>query len=92
VITSATILEIFSKYFLLANAAIVCPMIIATAINAVPLGISPLIPKICIPKLAIPKERTAKIIAMTKPTMLIANSFDVANFFLSHLNPQGPYF
>jgi hypothetical protein len=42
-----------------------------------PLGISPVIPKICIPQLAIPKERTAKIIAMTKPTRLIANSFDV---------------
>jgi hypothetical protein len=64
-----------------ANAATVGPMIIATAIKAAALDISPLIPKNSIPQLAIPNAKTAKIIAMIKPTTLISNSIAVTGLF-----------
>ena len=45
------------KYFLLANAAIVGPMTIATAIIAQVFAVSPVIPKTPIPQFAVPKPR-----------------------------------
>jgi len=77
---------------LVANAAIVGPIIIATAINAAAVGMSPLIPKMLIPQLAIPKARTAKIIAMIKPMMLIARSFAVEAVLSTISNPEFGFF
>ena len=73
--------QTYLKYLFVANAAMVGPMIIATAIKAAALDISPLIPKRSIPQLAIPNAKTAKIIAMIKPTTLISNSIPVTAFF-----------
>jgi len=58
-----------------ANAAIVGPMIIATAIRAAAFAVSPVIPKKSIPQLAIPKAKTARTIAIIMPMMLITKSF-----------------
>lgn len=63
------------QYSLVANAAIVGPMIIATTTSAAAFSKSPVMPKIDIPQFAIPSARTPKIIAMTMPTMLIKRSF-----------------
>jgi len=73
--------QTYLKYLFVANAAMVGPMIIATAIKAAALGISPLIPKSSIPQLAIPNAKTAKIIAMIKPTTLISSSIAVTGLF-----------
>jgi hypothetical protein len=45
------------KYFLVANAAIVGPLTIATAIIAAAFALSPAIPKTPIPQFAMPKAR-----------------------------------
>jgi hypothetical protein len=73
--------QTYLKYLFVANAAMVGPMIIATAIKAAALDISPLIPKMSIPQLAIPNAKTAKIIAMIKPTTLTSNSIAVTGLF-----------
>ncbi len=72
----------------MANAAIVGPMIIATATNAAAFVTSPVIPKTSIPQLAIPNASTAKIIAMIRPMMLMARSFAEETAFSAIASPQ----
>jgi hypothetical protein len=83
VITSATILEILYEYCLLANAAIVLSYDYSNCHQFAPSVHLHFSRKIRNPQLAIPKERTAKTIAMTKPTKLIVNSLDVVTASLA---------
>jgi len=76
---------------LVANAAIVGPIIIATAIRAAAFAISPEIPKMSIPQLAMPKARTARIIAIIMPMMLTTRSFADEAAFSTIYIPQSDY-
>jgi hypothetical protein len=71
-----------------ANAAIVGPIIIATAISAAAFAVSPEIQKIPIPQLAIPSARTARIIAMIDPVTLRASSLSVEDAFSAIYIPK----
>lgn len=59
----------------MANPAIEGPIMIATAISAAAFDMSPDMPKTVIPQLAIPNAKTAKMIAIIMPIMLITRSF-----------------
>jgi len=71
------------QYFLVANPAMVGPMIIATAISAAALGMSALMRNTPAAQLAITSATTARIMAMIMPMMLITRSFVAASALFS---------
>jgi hypothetical protein len=77
------------KYFFVANAAIVGPKIIATAIIAAAVTIPSLVKaKAFNAHFAIAKAMTVKIIAMIKAKKLIANSLSAETAFFSLILPH----